>query len=144
MENNYLSLADIHTGEECVVLKVHGHGSFRNRIVEMGFVKGEIVTVIKNAPLHDPIEYKLMDAHISLRRSEARLIEVLRVATVDQEGFNGTFTEEELARQVTEKSKTIDIALVGNPNCGKTSLFNRATGLRGWIIITWDIYWAYR
>ncbi len=130
MENNYLSLADIHTGEECVVLKVHGHGSFRNRIVEMGFVKGEIVTVIKNAPLHDPIEYKLMDAHISLRRSEARLIEVLRVATVDQEGFNGTFTEEELARQVTEKSKTIDIALVGNPNCGKTSLFNRATGLR--------------
>lgn len=130
MESDYLSLADIHTGEECVVLKVHGHGSFRNRIVEMGFVKGEIVTVIKNAPLHDPIEYKLMDAHISLRRSEALLIEVLRVAAVDHERFNGTFTEEELARRVSEKSKTIDIALVGNPNCGKTSLFNRATGLR--------------
>ncbi len=130
MENNYLSLADISTGEECVVIKVHGHGSFRNRIVEMGFVKGEKVMVIKNAPLHDPIEYKLMDGHISLRRSEARLIEVVRVATVTPEGFNGTFTEAELARQVTEKSKTINIALVGNPNCGKTSFFNRATGLR--------------
>ena len=77
MENNYLKLADIPTGEECVIVKVHGHGSFRNRIVEMGFVKGEKVTVIKNAPLHDPIEYKLMDGHISLRRSEARLIEVV-------------------------------------------------------------------
>ena len=56
MENNYLKLADIPTGEECVIVKVHGHGSFRNRIVEMGFVRGEKVTVIKNAPLHDPIE----------------------------------------------------------------------------------------
>ena len=68
MENNFLNLADIPTGKECVIVKVHGHGSFRNRIVEMGFVKGETVSVIKNAPLHDPIEYKLMDGHISLRR----------------------------------------------------------------------------
>ena len=60
MENNYLKLADIPTGEECVIVKVHGHGSFRNRIVEMGFVKGEKVTVIKNAPLHDPIELKYL------------------------------------------------------------------------------------
>ena len=41
MENNYLKLADIPTGEECVIVKVHGHGSFRNRIVEMGFVRGK-------------------------------------------------------------------------------------------------------
>lgn len=130
MENNYLKLSDIPTGEECVIVKVHGHGSFCNRIVEMGFVKGEKVTVIKNAPLHDPIEYKLMDGHISLRRSEARLIEVVRVANSTPGGFNGTFTEEELARQVSEKSRIINVALVGNPNCGKTSFFNRATGLR--------------
>lgn len=130
MENNYLKLADIPTGEDCVVVKVHGHGSFRNRIVEMGFVRGEKVTVIKNAPLRDPIEYKLMDGHLSLRRSEARLIEVVPVSGISQEGFNGTFTEEELAREVSEKSHTINIALVGNPNCGKTSFFNRATGLR--------------
>lgn len=130
MENDYLKLSEIPTGEECVIVKVHGHGSFRNRIVEMGFVRGEKVTVIKNAPLHDPIEYKLMEGHISLRRSEARLIEVVRMAPADAEGYNGTFTEAEIARQVSEKSRTINIALVGNPNCGKTSFFNRATGLR--------------
>lgn len=130
MENDYLKLSEIPTGEKCVIVKVHGHGSFRNRIVEMGFVRGKQVTVIKNAPLHDPIEYKIMDSHISLRRSEARLIEVVRVSTEAAEGFNGTFTEDEIARQVREKSRTINIALVGNPNCGKTSFFNRATGLR--------------
>lgn len=130
MEKNYLSLADIPTGEECVIVKVHGHGSFRNRIVEMGFVKGEKVLVVKNAPLHDPIEYKIMDSHISLRRSEARLIEIVRISNESREGYNGTFTEQEIARVVSEKSRTINIALVGNPNCGKTSFFNRATGMR--------------
>ena len=129
MENNYLKLSDIATGEECVVVKVHGHGSFRNRIVEMGFVKGEKISVIKNAPLHDPIEYKLMNSHILLRRSEARLIEVVHISSEMREGFNGTFTED-IALQVKAKSRTINIALVGNPNCGKTSFFNRATGLR--------------
>ena len=88
------------------------------------------MTVIKNAPLHDQIEYKLMDGHISLRRSEARLIEVVCTSSIDQEGYNGTFTEDEIAREISEKSRTINIALVGNPNCGKTSFFNRATGLR--------------
>lgn len=130
MDNSYLKLSDIATGDECVIIKVHGHGSFRNRIVEMGFVKGEKVLVIKNAPLHDPIEYKLMDSHISLRRSEASLIEVVRISGEMPEGFNGTFTEDDIAREVHEKSRTINIALVGNPNCGKTSLFNRATGMR--------------
>lgn len=130
MDNDYLKLSDIATGDECVIIKVHGHGSFRNRIVEMGFVKGEKVLVIKNAPLHDPIEYKLMDSHISLRRSEASLIEVVRISGEMPEGFNGTFTEEDIAREVHEKTRTINIALVGNPNCGKTSLFNRATGMR--------------
>ena len=130
MDNDYLKLSDIPTGEECVIVKVHGHGSFRNRIVEMGFVRGEKVAVVRNAPLHDPIEYRLMDGHISLRRSEAQLIEVVRISTEELEGFNGTFTESEIAQQIREKSRTIDIALVGNPNCGKTSFFNRATGLR--------------
>lgn len=130
MENNFLKLSDIPTSKECVVVKVHGHGSFRNRIVEMGFVKGVHVKVIKNAPLHDPIEYELLNSHISLRRSEAELIEVASYAIESETDFNGTFTEEEFEKQVAEKTKTINIALVGNPNCGKTSFFNRATGLR--------------
>lgn len=133
MENQYLKLSDIPTGEECIIVKVHGHGSFRNRIVEMGFVKGEKVTVIKNAPLRDPIEYKLMDSHISLRRSESRLIEVVNISGQNEaegEGYNGTFLDETVAETIRERSRTINIALVGNPNCGKTSFFNRATGLR--------------
>ncbi|MDE5638322.1 MAG: ferrous iron transport protein B [Odoribacter sp.] len=135
MENHFLRLSDISTGKECVIVKVHGHGSFRNRIVEMGFVKGEKVTVIKNAPLRDPIEYKIMDSHISLRRSEAELIEVMNMAELTKEemrdsGYNGTFQDEAAEKVLREKTNTIEVALVGNPNCGKTSFFNRATGLR--------------
>ncbi len=131
----FLSLADIHTGGECVIVKVHGHGSFRNRIVEMGFVKGEKVVVIKNAPLRDPIEYKLMDSHISLRRSEAELIEVMELNKGGEQTnkdchYNGTFSDESVEQVLREKTNTIEIALVGNPNCGKTSFFNRATGRR--------------
>ena len=135
MENRFLRLADIPTGNEYVVVKVHGHGSFRNRIVEMGFVKGEKITVIKNAPLRDPIEYKLMDGHISLRRSEAELIEVMDItdyspACSKDASYNGTFLDETVKNVIQEKTNTIEVALVGNPNCGKTSFFNRATGLR--------------
>lgn len=135
MKNHFLRLSDIPTGEACVIVKVHGHGSFRNRIVEMGFVKGEKVTVIKNAPLRDPIEYKIMDGHLSLRRSEAELIEVMNLTGLTGEdmkdsGYNGTFQDEAAAEVLREKTNTIEIALVGNPNCGKTSFFNRATGLR--------------
>ncbi len=135
MKNHFLRLSDIPTGEACVIVKVHGHGSFRNRIVEMGFVKGEKVTVIKNAPLRDPIEYKIMDGHLSLRRSEAELIEVMNLTGLMGEdmkdsGYNGTFQDEAAAEVLREKTNTIEIALVGNPNCGKTSFFNRATGLR--------------
>ncbi len=135
MKNHFLRLSDIPTGEACVIVKVHGHGSFRNRIVEMGFVKGEKVTVIKNAPLRDPIEYKIMDGHLSLRRSEAELIEVMNLTGLTGEdmkdsGYNGTFQDEAAEEVLREKTNTIEIALVGNPNCGKTSFFNRATGLR--------------
>jgi len=124
-------LTDIPTGSSCIISKVHGHGGFRHRIMEMGFVKGEKVDVIKNAPLMDPIEYSIMGSHVSLRRSEADNIEV--VAT--EKGFhpdfdsNGTI-EEHVAREVETSAKTITVALVGNPNCGKTSFFNLATGLR--------------
>lgn len=133
MEDHFLKLSDIPTGVACVIVKVHGHGGFRNRIVEMGFVKGEQVTVIKNAPLRDPIEYKLMESHISLRRSESDLIEVVNISPQAVEfdnGYNGTFLDDTMAEIIQEKTKHIDIALVGNPNCGKTSFFNRATGLR--------------
>ncbi|MGL5681910.1 MAG: ferrous iron transport protein B [Marinifilaceae bacterium] len=128
MDNTILRLSDIKTGQECVVVKVHGHGSFRNRIMEMGFVKGETVKVIKNAPLRDPIEYEVMGSHISLRRSEARLIEVVMVAEPEIDTYNGTLEDNTLHDRVKQRAHTINVALVGNPNCGKTSLYNRLTG----------------
>lgn len=126
------TLADIPAKQECVIVKVNGHGGFRHRVMEMGFVKGQKVTVLKNAPLLDPIEYKIMQSHISLRRSEASHIEVVSVSESEDESqyiFNGTISEE-VQRRIKQETNTITVALVGNPNCGKTSFFNHATGLR--------------
>ena len=125
------TLADIPEKQECVIVKVNGHGGFRHRVMEMGFVKGKRITVLKNAPLQDPIEYKIMRSHVSLRRTEASHIEVVETGTPldEYEDFNGTFSEE-VQRKITQRTKTITVALVGNPNCGKTSFFNHATGLR--------------
>lgn len=124
-------LADLHDNEIGIITKVIGHGAFRKRITEMGFVRGKSVKVIKNAPLQDPIEYEIMDSHVSLRRSEARLIEVVSSDNSDfprDSNFNGTITDDTINRIVMEKSRTINVALVGNPNSGKTTLFNFATG----------------
>ncbi len=125
------NLSCLHTGESAIITKVLGYGAFRKRITEMGFVKGKKVTVIKNAPLHDPVEYQIMGYNISLRRSEARMVKV--VSEKDAENFTATefggTTEEESPKiSAHAKGKIISIALVGNPNCGKTTLFNYASG----------------
>ena len=126
-----LTLADVKTGEYCVIVRVTGHGSFRHRLMEMGFVRGEKVKVIRNAPLRDPIEYEIMQGHVSLRRVEARRVEVVPVTeeVANQYQFYGTVTEE-TERIFGKAGKKIHVALVGNPNCGKTSFFNHATGMR--------------
>ena len=135
MENNnnisYTTLADMATDTKCVIVKVNGHGGLRHRLMELGFVKGEIVTVIKNAPLMDPVEYQVMQAHISLRRSEANKIEVVPIDDVDKNSsdYNGTVSEDVISDVIKEKTNNITVALVGNPNAGKTSFFNHATGL---------------
>lgn len=129
------NLEQIRTGQDCIVIKVHGHGEFRHRILELGFVRGQKVQVIKNAPLKDPIEYQIMDSRISLRRSEARLIEVMNISEYEKLNLSSTVTttmnvtSEELSGQ-QNPSRTINLALVGNPNCGKTTLFNKITGQR--------------
>ncbi len=126
-----MNLSELQTGKEGVIVKVKGRGAFRKRITEMGFVKGKKIKVIKNAPLKDPIEYNIMDYEVSLRRSEAALVEVLDEKSVKLNGngtFEGTITEDILRQKAHEKSKTINVAFVGNPNCGKTTLFNFASG----------------
>jgi ferrous iron transport protein B len=126
-----MTLADLKTGEKGIITKVRGRGAFRKRIIEMGFVVGKQVIVVKNAPLKDPVEYNIMGYEVSLRRSEAALIEVTKDLTFESKDnkFRGTFELEETlnltAQQV--RSKVINVALVGNPNCGKTTIFNYAS-----------------
>lgn len=126
-----LHLSDLETGETGIITKVVGHGAFRKRITEMGFVKGKKVKVIKNAPLQDPVEYLIMDYLISLRRTEAAMIEVITAESDEQTDsvkFEGTTDEESLKTNAGEKGRIINVALVGNPNSGKTTLYNFASG----------------
>jgi ferrous iron transport protein B len=131
-----MRLSELKTGEKGVIVKVLGHGGFRKRIVEMGFVKGKTVEVLLNAPLRDPVKYKIMGYEISLRHQEAEMIEVIseEEAKLMQNPYHGALTEDEqltdekLAELAKGKRRIINVALVGNPNCGKTSLFNMASG----------------
>lgn len=165
-----MRLSDLKTGEEGIIVKVNGHGGFRKRIVEMGFIKGEEVAVLLNAPLKDPVKYRLMGYEVSLRREEASLIEVISkseasiltrqekdadmasdpqdtqketerkaqdtssvkdaASQTDAAGtsFHCEDYDQALQRLVREKSHELSVCFVGNPNCGKTSIFNYASG----------------
>ena len=134
-------LSELKTGEKGVIVRVNGHGSFRKRLIEMGFIQGKAVTVVLNAPLRDPIEYEIIGYKVSLRREEAKMIEVVseeeaREALQSDEHLQalpGDLDEKDrldraLAHVAEERNHVIRVALVGNPNCGKTSLFNIASG----------------
>lgn len=129
-------LANLKPSETGIIVKVRGRGAFRKRITEMGFIKGKEVKVVRKAPLQDPVEYQIMGYDISLRRSEAAMIDVITKEEAkllindnkDENEFKGTISEEILHKTAKTKQKSIHIALVGNPNCGKTTLFNHASG----------------
>lgn len=129
-----MKLSELKKGEKASIVKISGHGGFRKRIIEMGFVKGKVVQAIQEAPLSDPVKYSVMGYEVSLRKSEARMIEVVseeeaHKALYSESGGAETFVEEEEVRKLAlKKRKKITIALVGNPNCGKTTIFNAASG----------------
>lgn len=142
-----MKLSALRTGETGIIVKVSGHGGFRKRIIEMGFIEGKQVEVLLNAPLRDPVKYKIMGYEVSLRHSEADQIEVVPVDKMQkgkqQEGKQNknkgvtadpkdaedhALTPNGALKEAERRSKTISVALVGNPNCGKTSLFNFASG----------------
>ena len=140
-----MRLSDLHNGERGVIIKVMGHGGFRKRIIEMGFIKGKIVEVLQNAPLQDPVKYKIMGYEVSLRHSEAAKISVISEAEAHELEHDNTLfsdaevveahehdelplTEKQMQKVAQKKRRTINVALVGNPNCGKTSLFNFVSG----------------
>ncbi len=126
-----MRLSEVGAGKQCVVIKVLGHGGFRKRLIEMGFIKNQLVKVVKNAPFQDPIEYSILGTHISLRKSSADQVEVMEVDAVEIESqstnYLGTITSE-CRERIEQSQKTINVALIGNPNAGKTSFFNYATG----------------
>ena len=161
-----MKLSELKTGEKGIIVKVLGHGGFRKRIIEMGFIKGQEVEVLLNAPLQDPVKYKLMGYEVSLRHQEADNIEVVSGNSWSEEGnsrkeeggkrkedtpathnpLEGNLTphsslhtpinpsehpDDYLQHIAMRERRTINVALVGNPNCGKTSLFNYASGAHG-------------
>lgn len=141
-----MKLSELKTGDRGVIVKISGHGGFRKRILEMGFIKGKEVDVLLNAPLRDPVKYRIMGYEVSLRHSEAELIEVVSIDEARKMIRNQVreqapaievdandpdeqpLTHEQLSDIAEKQSRTISVALVGNPNCGKTSLFNFASG----------------
>jgi ferrous iron transport protein B len=128
-----MTLADLQNNQTGIITKVRGRGAFRKRITEMGFIRGKSVRVIKNAPLKDPVEYTIMGYGLSLRRSEAGLIEVITNETLkesEKASFNGVISDEWLRKKAEKKGKIINVAMVGNPNSGKTTIFNFATRSR--------------
>ena len=119
-----MKLSELRTGEIGVIVRVMGHGGFRKRIVEMGFIKGKTVEVLLNAPLHDPVKYKVMDYEVSLRRAEADLVEVVseeeaqeweRNLGTTQSPLTGT-DESPMHRLANLKGHELNVVLVGNPN----------------------------
>lgn len=128
-----MTLADLAPGEKGIITKVKGRGAFRKRILEMGFISGKEVSVIQRAPLMDPVEYNVMNYNVSLRNSEARLIEILtenETLEHHQDIVVASRIGNLFTATVQQKKKTINVALVGNPNSGKTTLFNHASGLK--------------
>lgn len=140
-----MRLSELPIGKSAVIVKVSGHGGFRKRIMEMGFVRGQKVTSVINAPMNDPIKYSIMGYDVSLRRSEAELIDVLSEAEADslltaEDAQASDFILHDTCDcpscgfTCTKKSQKpiqrniINIAFVGNPNSGKTSLFNALSG----------------
>src|SRR5690554_5846850 len=139
-----MRLSELQTGQKGYITKVYGSGAFRKRLLEMGFVRGEEVKSILNAPLKDPIKYEIMEYEVSLRRSEAVMIEIsmlesdilhntpgVEEASLYELSGNGQVGEAINLAGGEERhhpEKRIKVALVGNPNAGKTSIFNLASG----------------
>lgn len=127
-----MRLSELKPGESGIIVKILGHGAFRKRVIEMGFVKGRKITALMSAPLNDPVKYTLMGYEVSLRLSEAHLVEVIPIADADKltdiTHLDVVDDTDEYSAEYRGLRHTINVALIGNPNCGKTSLFNIAAG----------------
>ena len=137
-----MTLRDLEVGKSAVILKVGGQGALRQHFLDMGMIPGAEVTVVKLAPMGDPLELQIHGYELTLRLAEAQQIEIEPISqrSRSHEGINrtqnlahpGLGEEGKYHSKVEEKplpeGTTLTYALVGNQNCGKTTLFNQLTG----------------
>jgi ferrous iron transport protein B len=126
-----VKLSEVTNNETVVITKILGHGSFRKRISEMGFIRGKEVRAIKKSPFNGPTEFKILNYNVSLRQSECEMIEVAPLdefKVSEKNNYEGTIDRNINLTDHSERTRTINIALVGNPNCGKTTIFNAISG----------------
>ncbi|MDP4208125.1 MAG: ferrous iron transport protein B [Bacteroidota bacterium] len=128
-----MKLSELKNGQKAYISKINGTGAFRQRIIEMGFIEGKAIEAIKRAPLNDPAEFNIMGYNVSIRKNDAALIEVMEEQP--RHFFSGemhtTINHAQADESITNtERKGINIALVGNPNCGKTTIFNFASNSR--------------
>ena len=146
-----MTLRDLQTGESAVILTVGGSGALRQHFLDMGMIPGVEVTLVKYAPMGDPMELRLHGYELTLRLADAEQIEIKKVQKSDAEhetkskekgkrsgeitkrikhpglGEGGKYHEKETENPLPEGT-TLTFALAGNQNCGKTTLFNQLTG----------------
>ena len=139
-----MTIKDLPAGKSATILKVGGDGALRQHFLDMGLIQGAEVTVIKYAPMGDPVELRIHSYELTIRLSDAEQIEVSEPYCIDNKavenvkmnsivkehpgfGEGGRYHDKENENPLPDDEK-LTFALVGNQNCGKTTLFNVLTG----------------
>ena len=136
-----MKLDNLAIGKSAVIVSVGGTGALRQHFLDMGLIQGVEVTVVKYAPMGDPIEIKIHDYELTLRKEDAQKIEVKEITKKEElkneniifknknhPGYGESNYDKINNHQIYHESDLLTFALVGNQNCGKTTLFNQLTG----------------
>ena len=136
-----MKLDNLAIGKSAVIISVGGTGALRQHFLDMGLIQGVEVTVVKYAPMGDPIEIKIHDYELTLRKEDAQKIEVKEITKKEElknkniilknknhPGYGESSYDKINNHQIYHESDLLTFALVGNQNCGKTTLFNQLTG----------------
>lgn len=136
-----MKLDNLAIGKSAVIVSVGGTGALRQHFLDMGLIQGVEVTMVKYAPMGDPIEIKIHDYELTLRKEDAQKIEVKEITKKEElknentifqyknhPGYGESSYDKFNNHQIYHESDLLTFALVGNQNCGKTTLFNQLTG----------------